>query len=78
MDLKTRIKNPYFWTGLIGIILTAMGIDANMLTSWGAVFDAVKNLVSNPYMLFSVTMAVVGVLVNPTTKGLRDNAKEGK
>ena len=73
MNLKVRVKNPYFWIGLGGVILTAMGISADMLTSWTAVWDALVNLVSNPFMLGSVVIAVLGVVLDPTTAGIGDS-----
>lgn len=73
MNLKVRVKNPYFWIGLGGVILTAMGISADMLTSWAAVWDALVNLVSNPFMLGSVVVAVLGVVLDPTTAGIGDS-----
>lgn len=73
MNLKVRVKNPYFWIGLGGVILTAMGISADMLTSWTAVWDALVNLVSNPFMLGSVAIAVLGVVLDPTTAGIGDS-----
>ena len=73
MHLKVRVKNPYFWIGLGGVILTAMGISADMLTSRTAVWDALVNLVSNPFMLGSVVFAVLGVVLDPTTAGIGDS-----
>jgi phi LC3 family holin len=73
MNLKVRVKNPYFWIGLGGVILTAMGISADMLTSWASVWDALVNLVSNPFMLGSVIIAVLGVVLDPTTAGIGDS-----
>ena len=73
MNLKVRVKNPYFWIGLGGVILTAMGISADMLTSWTSVWDALVNLVSNPFMLGSVVIAVLGVVLDPTTAGIGDS-----
>lgn len=73
INLKVRVKNPYFWIGLGGVILTAMGISADMLTSWAAVWDALVNLVSNPFMLGSVVIAVLGVVLDPTTAGIGDS-----
>lgn len=73
LNLKVRVKNPYFWIGLGGVILTAMGISADMLTSWAAVWDALVNLTSNPFMLGSVVIAVLGVVLDPTTAGIGDN-----
>lgn len=73
INIPVRSKNIWFWIGLGGVILTAMGISPEMLTSWGAVKDAFINLVSNPYLLGCTLVAVVGVFVDPTTKGLKDS-----
>lgn len=73
MNIKVRLKNPWFWIGLLGIILTAMGVNAETLTSWSAVYEALANLVSNPFMLGSVFIAVLGVFVDPTTNGVTDS-----
>ena len=70
--MNKRIRNPWFWVGLIGIVLTAMGVSADTLTSWGAVADALINMLTNPFILGSVALAVLGVFVDPTTEGLTD------
>ena len=67
-----RFKNRNFWIGLIGVVFCAMGVDASMFTSWGAVFDAIISLVSNPFMLFSVGLALWGYVQDFTTKGVCD------
>lgn len=70
-----RLKNPWFWVGLVGVVLSAMGVSPEMFTSWGAVWDAIVNLVSNPFMLGSVVLAVMGVFVDPTTAGIGDSQR---
>lgn len=70
--MQTRMKNPWFWVGIGGIILTAMGISPEMLTSWALVGEAALGLVSNPFALITVGAAVLGVFVDPTTDGLGD------
>ena len=70
--MNKRFKNPYFWVGLVGVIVTAMGISPEMFTSWGAIWSALCNLLSNPFMLGSVAVAILGVFVDPTTKGIGD------
>ena len=75
MNWKVRAKNPWFWVSLGGIILTAMGVSADMFTSWGAVIAQAKALISNPFMLASVALAVLGVFVDPTTAGVSDSAQ---
>lgn len=68
-----RFKNPWFWIGVLGVIFTAMGISPETITSWTILKDQLISLISNPYMLVTVIMAVLGVFVDPTTKGIKDN-----
>ncbi|MBR4930743.1 MAG: phage holin [Bacteroidaceae bacterium] len=75
MNLTVRAKNPWFWVTLGGVILASMGISPEMFTSWGAVWEAIKALVSNPYMLGCVILAVLGVFIDPTTKGVGDSSQ---
>lgn len=73
MNWKLRFKNPWFYISIVGVILTAMGVDAETLTSWQAVYDAIIALVSNPFMLCSVSVAVLGIFIDPTTAGIGDS-----
>ena len=75
LTLGVRAKNPWFWVGLAGVVLTAMGVSPEMLTSWQAVADAARSLVTNPFLLGSVAVAVLGVLVDPTTSGVSDSKR---
>ena len=75
INIPVRFKNPWFWVGLCGTILTAMGVSPEMFTSWDAVWEAVVNMVGNPYMLVSVVLAVLGVFVDPTTSGISDSKR---
>lgn len=75
INIPVRLKNPWFWVGLVGVVLSAMGVSPDMFTSWGAVWDAIVNLVSNPFMLGSVVLAVLGVFVDPTTAGISDSKR---
>lgn len=75
INIPVRFKNPWFWVGLCGTILTAMGVSPEMFTSWGAVWEAVVNLFGNPFMLVSVVLAVLGVFVDPTTAGIGDSKR---
>lgn len=75
INIPVRFKNPWFWVGLCGTVLTAMGVSPEMFTSWGAVWEAVVNLINNPFMLVSVVLAVLGVFVDPTTSGISDSKR---
>lgn len=75
INWKVRIKNPYFWIGLLGIVLSAMGVSADMFTSWSVVVEQAKALISNPYMIGSVIMALLGAILDPTTAGITDSQR---
>ena len=75
INIPVRFKNPWFWVGLGGVILSAMGVSPEMFTNWGAVWDAFVNLINDPFMLVSVVLAVLGVFVDPTTSGISDSKR---
>lgn len=71
--MKSRIKNPYFWLGLGGVIFSSAGVDFNTLTSWNLLGDALLSILANPVAVVAVAAAIIGVFVDPSTKGLKDN-----
>lgn len=71
--MKNRLKNPYFWLGLGGIIFSSAGVDFKTLTSWNLLGDALLNILANPVSVVAVAAAIIGVFVDPSTKGLKDN-----
>lgn len=73
LNFKVRAKNPWFWVGLVGVILSAMGVKPEMFTSWALVRDAIVGLVCNPFRLGTVIVAVLGVFIDYTTKGVSDS-----
>ncbi len=75
---KERFKNPWFWVGIGGVILTATGMEPSMFTSWDALSGAVLDVLPNPFLLGTAALAVLGVFVEPTTKGLTDGKGEEK
>lgn len=76
INWKVRIKNPAFWTGLIGVIGTfaiglaqLFGVDISAEAgSWEQALTAVVTAV------FGI-LALVGVTADPTTKGVGDSAQ---
>lgn len=71
--MKNRVKNPYFWLGLGGVIFSAVGVDFKTLTSWSLLGNALLDILANPVAVVAVIAAVIGVVVDPSTKGLKDN-----
>ena len=74
-----KIKNPYFWIGLIGVILTALQVEASTLTSWDKVLLLIVDTLKNPYLLTTTTMAVLGVVTDSTQKVIdkEENIEKG-
>lgn len=75
MNLVVRMKNPWFWVGIAGTVLVAMGVSPETLNSWAAVRDAFVSLIRNPYMLGCVALALLGNFVDPTTSGIGDSTQ---
>lgn len=73
INWKVRAKNPYFWAGLAGVILAAIGVSPESLTSWPLLWAKIIELVNNPFALACTAMAIVGYVNDPTTKGLTDS-----
>ena len=70
-----RLKNPVFWTGLIGVVGTfAVGVaqlfGVDLSAQAGEWVNALTALVT---AVFGV-LALVGVTADPTTAGLSDSA----
>lgn len=73
LNMSVRIKNPWFWVSIIGTILTAMGINPEMLTSWDILLESIRELFRNPFMLGSVCVTILGIFIDPTTAGINDS-----
>ena len=75
MNSPVRFKNPWFWIGVAGVLLTALGIDPKMLTSWEALRTAFMDVIGNPFLLGSAAIALLGQFIDPTTAGVSDSAQ---
>lgn len=73
INWKVRFKNPYFWIGLIAVVLTAVDISPECLTSWSILADNIIALLKNPFALGCAVVAILGYVNDPTTKGLGDS-----
>lgn len=73
INWKVRVKNPWFWVGLVAMFFCAIGVDGSTITSWSILFDSLKSFASNPYLIVSVVIALLGYIQDPTTEGLGDS-----
>lgn len=72
-----RLKNPVVIISfLITAISTMVGASGQTLTfdsSWSDLFEMIKTCLARPYVLISVISSFIGIVNDPTTKGLGDS-----
>ena len=73
LNLKVRLKNPWFYIGIVCVIITAVGVDPTTLTSWAALWQTIVDFVSNPFLIGTTFVSVLSVFIDPTTKGIWDS-----
>lgn len=73
INWKVRFKNPYYWIGLIAVILATTGISPESLTSWEILANDIKEFLGNPFAIGCVIVAIIGYNNDPTTYGLKDS-----
>lgn len=73
VNVPVRFKNPWFWVGVASVAITAIGVDPQAFTSWAAVWDGIKAVLSNPVQLVTMCLAVLSVFIDPTTAGITDS-----
>lgn len=67
--MKDKIRNPWFWIGLISVVFASAGIDFNSLTSWQLFGHALLSIFQNPVALMAVIGGVLGVFNDNGSKG---------
>lgn len=75
MNWKVRMRNPWFWVGIVSAVVSALRVDVNALTSWGAVWSCLAGIIENPVQLATLCLTVLSVFIDPTTAGLGDSAR---
>lgn len=77
INLKLRLKNPYFYYYLIASIVTPIGIyfgvNLEDLTTWPKVWDLLVQAVLTPYVFVTVVLSVTAFVIDPTTEGVNDS-----
>lgn len=68
--MKDKIRNPWFWIGLISVVFASAGIDFNSLTSWDLFGKALLSILQNPVALIAVIGGVLGVFNDNSSQGL--------
>ena len=80
INWKVRIKSPQFWIGLLGVVaspvLAYYGLSYADMTTWESIGSVLQQFFTNPFLIGTAVMAAlsfVGVLTDPTTKGVSDS-----
>lgn len=72
-----KLKSPYFWLAIFGLIFSAGGVDFESLTSWKLLAEALLSIFNNPVSCVAVVTAVLGIWNDNSSKGL-DKIKMNK
>ena len=75
VNVPVRLKNPWFWVGVVSIIITALGVDPQQFVSWDSLGGYIVDVLRNPVQLVTVMLAVLAVFIDPTTSGIGDSAR---
>lgn len=72
-NFKVRVKNFWFWVGIAGTFLCTLGVEPSTITSWKVLLNCFVDFIKNPFLIGSFVLALAGVFLDPTTKGLSDS-----
>ena len=72
INLKVRFKNPVFWLTVIPAVITLV---YTVLGAVGVVPSLSEDVVVNIITALISALTTVGVLVDPTTKGVGDSER---
>ena len=78
LNKHPKLKNPYFWLSIVGLLFASAGIEFNTLTSWQLLAEALLSILKNPVSIVAVLTALVGIWNNNDTPGLDGIKKEGE
>lgn len=77
INWKVRLKNPLFWAQAIAAVLSpilvGLGLQWEDMTSWAALWQALRNAVGNPVLLVAALASLWACVTDPTTEGLSDS-----
>ena len=73
-NLSTRARSPYFWTGIVGILGSAVVSFGGLLgVDLSSQVDSVTAGSSNIIELVFLVLGLLGVSVDPNSKGIKDS-----
>ena len=75
VNIPVRLKNPWFWVGIVSIIIAALGVDPQQFVTWESLGGYIMAVLENPVQLVTVVLAVLAVFIDPTTAGIGDSTR---
>ena len=83
LDRNPKLRNPYFYISVIGLIFSAAGVDFNSLTSWHLLGKALLDILNNPVSTLAVITALTGIWMDngdytPKAKKQNKNTQKPK
>lgn len=72
INLKVRFKNPVFWLTVIPTVITFV---YTVLGAFGVVPAISQEMIVNIVTALISALTTIGVLVDPTTKGVGDSER---
>ena len=67
-NIKKRLTDVWFWVGIVSAILAAGSINPQDLTTWSILQEKLLSIITNPYKLGLVVIALISFWNNPTTE----------
>ena len=61
INKNPKLRNPYFYISVIGLIFSAAGVDFNSLTNWYLLGKALLEIFNNPVSTLAVVTALIGI-----------------
>lgn len=74
INWKVRIKNKAFWVALIPAVLLMIQAIANLF-GWDVDFTALSGKMVAVVNAIFVVLAILGIVQDPTTKGIGDSER---
>ena len=54
VNIPVRLKNPWFWIGIVSVVIATLGVDPNQFVTWDSVWSYIVEVLRNPVQLVSV------------------------
>ncbi len=65
-----KFKNPWFYVGIIALFFSSAQIDVESLVTWSILLEKVQAFISNPFLVGTFLVALLGVWNDNGIKGL--------